>query len=987
MIFQNITEQDLQAVKQLSISDRDTLKIEINRADPHSIFTPAGDSNNPNKRKIICPICGNGTGSDNTPVEAEFNGDRWLYNCFKCDSFSGDLIKIIADEEHLNLRDFNDMCKALAIGANLIGFPLNFSNQQTKSATNDVKLIYSSEDDFKERKLIQEDIANARNRLKELPEWQRRGLSLDTYQHFGCGFLPDWTHPKNRLDGTTAKPSRRYIIPTQKQYNAVALPDDRSRLPKKYHKMHAGNLELFNSRVVRFSDVLFVLEGEFDVMSIYQATKGKVGAVAVLGAKNWKSTLKPLFPDFAKSKKKIIILFDADDTGRKSSENLRGVLLKNKIPAVSKFLFDYLYSEHKQNLGDKVDANDILQKLGEQYLKDILEKITIDTRADFEALDKKFATRAVLPAQMDDDDREEKFIWTQDKVQSCPVNLRIPHNFIFNKHGITKILPAKKETDPPKYICAARVPIIPTKKFREPIKDTLEYGISILSDDKWRNIEIDGATVGDVRELSKILNRHGGLVDEPKIISQFINAVIALNPELQRLKSYKQTGWTSDDYDDFAFPSADGKAVVRRAGYDYERIFKPKGDPELWKQKFLEVTEQGGAVAHAIIGGACAAPLIQPLEDVPNLQIHLFGAKSIGKTPMLKFAVSMYGDTDVGALTHTFSATSKSRLETACAFSDLPLICEELESIGAKDTEKLSTDIYNYFLGIGGQALNKDGTKRDPKLFNGVRLTTGEHSLVPSNGNGGEFKRVLELRCSSLLDEDFASDLYAFCKRNHGLFGEQWIKYVTKNWQIISKQYHRALSSIKASQKKGRENDLTQLRTLIVSIVSYQHFKICIGLQSMNDIDKINAEIADDINEIIRTLPTADEIDDTARAIDFLQSFFVANLKHFSHEVDKPEFDNEFSQGAIECFGKKFKNGEVAFVAPCLKRALTQDGGFKSAKKIIDECCDKGYLRHNTGRKTYLTKINNNVLRAIVFKPGIIAYPDSSADVDELAQA
>ena len=970
MNLPNITEQDLQAIKQLSNSDRDYLKTEINRADPHTIFTPAGDSNNPNKRKIICPVCGNGTGSDKTPVEAEFNGDRWLYNCFKCDDFSGDLIKIIANEEHLNLKSFDDMCKALAIGAILIGFPLD------KSAIN------NSHDNFKEHALILDDIAQARKRLKEIPQWQMRGLSFETYHHFGCGYLHDWTHPKNRIDGTNTKPSRRYIIPTPNHYNAAALPDDRSRLAKKYHKMHAGSMELFNSRVITLSDTLLILEGEFDVMSIYQATKGKLGAVAVLGAANWKTTLTPFFPVFAKDKKKIIILFDADDAGRKNAEKLRGELLKNKIPAVTRFLFDYLYSDHKQSLSDKVDANDILQKLGEHYLNDILDKITIDTRADFESLNKQFADRADLSAPMHDDDRDQNFSWTQDKVKSCPVNLRIPQNFIFNQNGITKVLPAKKDSDPPKYVRVAHVPIIPTKKFREPIKDTLEYGLAILSDDKWRNIEVDAALIGDTRELSKILNRHGGLVDEPKIISQFINATIALNPELQRIKSYKQTGWTSDDYEDFAYPSADGKAVVRRVGYDYERIFKPRGDKDAWKQKFLEVEKQGGAIAHAIIGGACSAPLIKPLEDIPNLQIHLWGNKSIGKTPMLKFAVSMFGNTDVGALSHTFSATPKSRLETACAFSDLPLICEELESIGAKDTEKLSTDIYNYFLGIGGQALKKDGTPRDPKLFNGVRLTSGEHSLVPRNGNGGEFKRVLELRCSSLLDEDFASDLYGFVKRNHGLFGEQWIHYVANNWQLISKQYHRTLSYVKSCQKKGRENDLTQLRTLTISLVSYQHVKVCIGLQSINDIDKINAEILADLNAIIPTLPTSYDMDDTTRAIEFLQSFFVANLKHFSHEVDNPSFNNEFTQGAIECYGKDFKNGEVAFIPTILKRALTQEGGFKSADKIIDECFDKGYLHHNAGRKTYFVRINSKPIRTIFFKSGIISI-DSDSELEQ----
>ena len=119
------TDSDVEAVKRLSRFATDDLKDKINSYDPHFLFEEAGSSRNPDKRKIICPICGNGKGRDATPVEVEFKGDRWLYHCFRECGFQGDLLKIIADEERLNLHDFNDMCKVLAIGAQLIGYPLD----------------------------------------------------------------------------------------------------------------------------------------------------------------------------------------------------------------------------------------------------------------------------------------------------------------------------------------------------------------------------------------------------------------------------------------------------------------------------------------------------------------------------------------------------------------------------------------------------------------------------------------------------------------------------------------------------------------------------------------------------------------------------------------------------------------------------------------------------------------------------------------------
>lgn len=229
------TNSDVEAVKRLSRSATDDLKDKINSYDPHFIFEEAGSSRNPDKRKIICPICGNGKGRDATPVEVEFKGDRWLYHCFRECGFQGDLLKIIADEERLNLHYFNDMCKALAIGAQLIGYPLDsnltYSTKKKKAPPKKKRETSSSE-----LSLIQIDIADSQNHLDELPDSDRRGLTLETYQHFGCGYLDKWSHPKIRLEKGKAFPTRRIIIPTaDKAHYLAALPlSDRDKTDKYY---------------------------------------------------------------------------------------------------------------------------------------------------------------------------------------------------------------------------------------------------------------------------------------------------------------------------------------------------------------------------------------------------------------------------------------------------------------------------------------------------------------------------------------------------------------------------------------------------------------------------------------------------------------------------------------------------------------------------------------------------------------------------------
>lgn len=565
---------------------------------------------------------------------------------------------------------------------------------------------------------------------------------------------------------------------------------------------------------------------------------------------------------------------------------------------------------------------------------------------------------------------EDNFVRTQDRIKSCPVNLRLPEDYVFSEDGIELVVHGKRGD---KYICAARTPIVPTKVFLNPLNGKVEYEFSILVFGKWAKVEVDGAVLGD-RELTRILNGHGALIDKPPILSEFINAVIKLNAGiLPRPKSYNQTGWTSEEFEDFAFP-ANGKSVVRREGYDYGRILRPHGDREEWKEKFGEVVKQGGARVKTIIGFACAAFLVRPL-GLPNIQLHVHGRKSIGKTLTEQFAVSAFGNPTIHGLSYSFASTPKARLEMATAFSDFPTICEELESISKRDAEKISQDVYQFFMGTSGQALKKDGSLRETKHFSGARFTSGEHSLVQSFGNSGEFKRVLELRCNSLLDEEFAADLYGFCAKNHGLFLEDWTRYIIEHKDTISKDYNQLLKYICADQKdNGTEKDRTQLSTLVVSSIAYQYFKVAIGLQHEFDC----REFEEVTNTVAAEMQSAEELDDTTRAAEELSSYVASHEKNFAHE--KANGEEEPAWGAT-CSGIIYENGEVAFHPTELKRILKDELGFISASKLIGEWHDKGKLIVNGTRKDHVIKIGKKTYKTIHFKANVVATSIDAAEV------
>ncbi|MBO4779367.1 MAG: toprim domain-containing protein [Selenomonadaceae bacterium] len=264
-------------------------------------------------------------------------------------------------------------------------------------------------------RLVEADIAEAQKHLEELPASERRGLTIETYRHFHCGYLPQWTLTKCRAKyhcGTYVDESgklkrlppasERIIIPTSnKHFNAVATPRARrDGLKKKFWKQHANDKELFCDPTALSADVIVVVEGEIDAMSIWQATNGKISPVAILGCENFAKTLGVHMSKLRD--KKFILLLDADAAGKKAAEKLRNRLIQEKYSVVCRYLYDYMppeFKKHPENI--RIDANSILtdSDYGTPMLRRCIEKVIDSATNELNALAEKFAKeRAELDA-------------------------------------------------------------------------------------------------------------------------------------------------------------------------------------------------------------------------------------------------------------------------------------------------------------------------------------------------------------------------------------------------------------------------------------------------------------------------------------------------------------------------------------------------------------------------------------------------------------
>ena len=563
---------------------------------------------------------------------------------------------------------------------------------------------------------------------------------------------------------------------------------------------------------------------------------------------------------------------------------------------------------------------------------------------------------------------------TRDKISDCPVDLVLPNNFIFNNQGITLVIPPKKETDDPKYISMAKTPVVVIKLLSGHTDGMTRYEIAIRSRDKWKVTEVEGQTLLNPRKVYDLADK-GVLIADSRL-TQFFNYLISLNENtIREITVYSKPGWYDEE---FIYPIASSEAFykVDRAGIDYPALFAVSGDPTKWTEKFKETSM---TVVHRIIlGASLAAPLLRIL-GLPNFWLHINGRKNLAKTPILKFALSVYGNPQY--LLRSFDSSPKNRVTMAVGLNDFPQGFDELETLGKKGEEELQKSIYDFVEGMDGQKNKRNGNVRATEHFRGVRLSTGEQPLHKASHKGGAFKRAIDIHISKLLFGDAdARALHLFCSRNYGHFGRQWIKYIKANKEALVHDFGALCEEIFATF--GNELEPAHVTAICACALAYWHFRKCIGLETSFDLYHAQS----DGRMISRLLPTQDEISDVKRWLELLAGYVAAHPKHFWRKVVLADgtIPTETFYAPI-LYGRIFDDNKVAINTTSFKEICAELNII--AEKFINELYEGNYLVDATSKnKAKKIRMGNNTIRAYVFKEGLLweyirdSNSDSEAD-------
>lgn len=332
--------------------------------------------------EYICPMCGNGNGSDATGIKPKIYADHVGWYCHRCGE-RFDNLKILA--KYFSLSSQHDFQALVEKSCDLFGIRLEYENDgsanETTARTAQKKEKQPAPMDDAELNLIRADLQTDPTALIEFVnqhggKW--RGLPADLLIKFGCRFIQNWTAPKSRAAKKFSTPTPRVLIPAGNHYLArltCSLDDfDKTTRQFVHEKVHAGTKQLFNSDALT-APCVFATEGEIDAMTVEF-----VGyrAVATTGANSY-GLLVDAVKDLP-TKPRIIILFDPDDTGRKSAPILQDALSKVGCASVIRFISDD---------DSKIDCNQILVDKGEDALHAVLDEIFDSADVEFKAYEEK----------------------------------------------------------------------------------------------------------------------------------------------------------------------------------------------------------------------------------------------------------------------------------------------------------------------------------------------------------------------------------------------------------------------------------------------------------------------------------------------------------------------------------------------------------------------------------------------------------------------
>lgn len=291
------------------------------------------------KNMYCCPLCNSGNKQHGTGA-LSINEETNTWKCFSCGA-GGDVLDLIGYIE--KKPEFIDQIKR---ASELFNVSIEDIPEKKETTKKEPETDYT---DF---------ILQAKKRIKETQYLKARGISDEVADKFNIGFMPDYSHPKA---GDKAEKHPYLIIPTSRfSYVMRDTQEVDHAMPKEFIKdryFKVGRSRIFNLKALYENKPCFIVEGEIDALSIYEAGAQAIALGTTTAVRNLLSILKENKPA-----REVLIALDNDEAGTKATEEL--------IKGLQGLNIEY----YKTNInGEYKDANEALVMDRVDFIKRVKE--------------------------------------------------------------------------------------------------------------------------------------------------------------------------------------------------------------------------------------------------------------------------------------------------------------------------------------------------------------------------------------------------------------------------------------------------------------------------------------------------------------------------------------------------------------------------------------------------------------------------------------
>lgn len=402
------------------------------------------------------------------------------------------------------------------------------------------------------------------------------------------------------------------------------------------------------------------------------------------------------------------------------------------------------------------------------------------------------------------------------------------------------------------------------------------------------------------------------------------------------LRAINRAGWIGDEF--YPYAMEDGLSLQGDGG-EPENILsalKESGLEETWLATAEKVREM--PFARTIVAASFASPLLEKLHH-RNIFIHDWYGSRSGKTAVLKFAMSVWGDPNL--LLGSYNSTLVGLERKAGTLRNLPLALDELQTLNRKKLP-VNDIVYNLGNGVGktrGQI--KAGIQKMESWSNCI-LSTGEQPMSTENSMDGINTRLLEIYACPLnkdgtgaVDDALAKELHQVAESNYGFAGYKFIRWVIEHMDRLGADYSNIIRALDCNSSKLDS----------IAVLALADFYSSVAVFELPE-DQAFSEAVTLGKLLLKNQEENAPIDSIESAWEFICGWVASNQAHFSGSSTEHELSPTY--GRIE-------DDAVLVIVKEMNRAL-EEAGFQHRK------CVSGF-REREYIKTFIDKRSQDTAR------------------------